>query len=229
MIESQLDSNQDEELIKITTVIKKLQVIPTMKVMLHKIINNALYAGKVAHDYQIQKKGITPGSKVLISDICIYCEYRFSDDYIPKFAKNTTTHTTTYQWILWDSPIAQSVWKQCKLVLQDINIQMQANSYQEAILLLERLSIVTDDQTAKLKAVITQNLIVYALWVLYCGDKRINELKGKEELTDSKIDNWIEYIVSNFSILVTQEVKLLLYHRRELALTSKKMKSDSKK
>ena len=106
---------------------------------------------------------------------------------------------------------------------------MQANSYQEAILLLERLSIVTDDQTAKLKAVITQNLIVYALWVLYCGDKRINELKGKEELTDSKIDNWIEYIVSNFSILVTQEVKLLLYHRRELALTSKKMKSDSKK
>ena len=106
---------------------------------------------------------------------------------------------------------------------------MQANSYQEAILLLERLSIVTDDQTAKLRAVITQNLIVYALWVLYCGDKRINELKGKEELTDSKIDNWIEYIVSNFSILVTQEVKLLLYHRRELALTSKKMKSDSKK
>ena len=68
--------------------------------MLHKIINNALYAGKVAHDYQIQKKGITPGSKVLISDTCIYCEYRFSDDYIPKFAKNTTTHTTTYQWIL---------------------------------------------------------------------------------------------------------------------------------
>ena len=66
---------------------------------------------------------------------------------------------------------------------------MQANSYQEAILLLERLSIVTDDQTAKLKAVITQNLIVYAPWVLYCGDKRINELKGKEELTDSKIDN----------------------------------------
>ena len=89
---------------------------------------------------------------------------------------------------------------------------MQANSYQEAILLLERLSIVTDDQTAKLRAVITQNLIVYALWVLYCGDKRINELKGKEELTDNKIDNWIECIVSDFSILVIQEVKLLLYH-----------------
>ena len=74
---------------------------------------------------------------------------------------------------------------------------MQANSYQKAILLLERLSIVTDDQIAKLRAVITQNLVVYALWVLYCGDKRINELKGKDELTDSTIDNWIEYIVSN--------------------------------
>ena len=108
---------------------------------------------------------------------------------------------------------------------------MQANSYQEAILLLERLSIVnsTDDHIAKLRAVITQNLIVYALWVLYCGDKRINELKGKDELKDTTIDNWIEYIVSNFSKLVTQEVKLLLYHKRELALTCKKMKSDSKK
>ena len=84
LVESQLDSNQDEELIKITTTIKKLQIIPTMKVMLHKIINNALYAGKVAHDYQIQKKGITPGSKVLISDTCIYCEYRFSDAYCLK-------------------------------------------------------------------------------------------------------------------------------------------------
>ena len=81
---------------------------------------------------------------------------------------------------------------------------MQANSYQEAIVLLERLSIATDDQIAKLRAVIAQNLIVYALWVLYCGDKRINELKGKDELTDSTIDNWIEYIVSNFSKLVTQ-------------------------
>ena len=39
LIESQLDSNQGEELSKITTAIKKLQVIPTMKVMLHKIIN----------------------------------------------------------------------------------------------------------------------------------------------------------------------------------------------
>ena len=146
LVESQLDSNQDEELIKITTAIKKLQVIPTMKVMLHKIINNALYAGKIARDYQIQKKGITPGSKVLIHNTCIYCEYRFSDGYIPKLVKNTTTHITTYQWILWDSPVAHSVWKQRKLVLQDINIQMQANSYQEAILLLERLSIVTDDQ-----------------------------------------------------------------------------------
>ena len=35
--------------------------------------------------------------------------------------------------------------------------------------------------------------------------------------------------MSNFSILVTQEVKLLLYHRRELGLTCTKMKSDSKK
>ena len=52
------------------------------------------------------------------------------------------------------------------LTFRYVNIQTQATSYQEAILLLDSLSIVRDDQIAKLSSATTQNLITCALWVL---------------------------------------------------------------
>ena len=36
--------------------IKNLQIVPYMKMMPHKIINNALHVGKVAHDYLVKCK-----------------------------------------------------------------------------------------------------------------------------------------------------------------------------
>ena len=56
--ESQLATSEEVGLSKIMKVIKNLQVMPTIKVMLHKIINNALYVGKVAHDYQVRCKSV---------------------------------------------------------------------------------------------------------------------------------------------------------------------------
>ena len=59
-------------------VIKNLQVMPTIKVMLHKVVNNALYIGKVAHDYQIRCKGVqSDNSDILMSDKCLYSAHTF--------------------------------------------------------------------------------------------------------------------------------------------------------
>ena len=49
--------------------ISKLQLPPSMRVMLHKLINNALYMGVVAHDYQIHKKGVQPNADILVSPV----------------------------------------------------------------------------------------------------------------------------------------------------------------
>ena len=58
--------------------VSKLQIPPTMRVMIHKLINNALYMGIIAHDYQVHKKGVQLNSDILVSPVCIYSDYTFS-------------------------------------------------------------------------------------------------------------------------------------------------------
>ena len=43
-----------------------------MRVMLHKLVDNSLYMGVMAHDYQIHKKSVQHNSDTLISPIYIY-------------------------------------------------------------------------------------------------------------------------------------------------------------
>ena len=47
--------------------VSRLQIPPVMRVMIYKLINNALYIGVTAHDYQIHKKGVQLNSDILVS------------------------------------------------------------------------------------------------------------------------------------------------------------------
>ena len=177
--------------------------------------------GVVAHDYQIEKKSVDPNSDTLISPICIYSDYTFSQHYIPKHHVSDPIIPATYKWILWESPMARSVWTKAREILGMIGLDLTASSYHEAIWGLAHADAIDGDETEKLRSVTKQNLTIFALWVLYSADKKINELKQTNQLTDEKVDNWVRTVTENFERLVYDEISLLLRYRREMSLTTK--------
>ena len=63
-----------------------------------------------------------------------------------------------------------------------------------------------------------QNLTIFALWTLYSADKKTNELKQTDQLTDEMVDTWVRTATETFERLVHDEIRLLLYHSRLTSL-----------
>ena len=72
---------------------------------MYKIMNNGLYLGKVAHEYQRQKKGVGIGSPILVPSHCIYTAHVYDSSYIPSKHKPTGIHDLTYDFAFNDSQI----------------------------------------------------------------------------------------------------------------------------
>ena len=219
-----VDSNHNQdgnELKQLVRAISNLQLPPSMRVMLHKIVNNALYMGVAAHDYQTHKKSVDHNSDILMSPVCIYSDHIFSQYFIPHHHIPNPMVPATYTWILWESPIARSVWASATYLLNRIGLNLTASSYHEVVWDLAANDVTNGDETEKLKCIVKQNITVFVLWTLYSSDKRINDLKQTNQLTDEKVDNWIKDVTTKFEKLVYDEIWLLLHHRREIALHMK--------
>ena len=117
---------------------------------------------------------------------------------------------------------------ECKRILAQIGITITFNSYQEAIKSLEDPNTNDEDELNQPRIVIKQNLVVYALWVLYSADKSINTLNQQKQITDEVIDAWPQTIMYKYNMLIKEDIKLLLYHKRELALNKTKGRGDNK-
>ena len=96
-----------------------------------------------------------------------------------------------------------------------------ASSYHEAIWELASNDATDGDETEKLQLIAKQNIIVFALWSLYSADKKINNLEQTNQLTDEAVVNWIRTTTDNFERLVHDEIRLVLHHRRELAINTR--------
>ena len=129
----------------------------------------------------------------------------------------------TYNSILWDSPMARSVWTKARETLDTIGVDLTALSYHEAIWELVDSDATDGDETEKLRSVTKHNLTIFALWVLYLEDKKIHELKQTNQLTNEKVDNWVRTVTENFKRMVHDEIRLLLHHRRKIAINTKIM------
>ena len=70
-------------------------------------------------------------------------------------------------------------------------------------------------------------MVVYALWVLYSADKSVNTLKQQKQINDELIDSWPTTVMFKYTILIKEDIQLLLYHKRELALNKRKSSGDS--
>ena len=111
-------------------------------------------------------------------------------------------------------------------MLNRIGLDLTASSYHEVVWDLASDDATNGDETEKLKWIAKQNITVFAPWALYSADKRINDLKQTNQLTDEKVDNWIQDVTDKFERLVYDEIWLLLHHRREIALHMKTVIDD---
>ena len=74
--ESGLQYDVEKGVSELTKTIRNLRVLPSLKVMLHKIINTALYVGEIAHNYQVTKKNVSPNdTERIVSHTCIYSSH----------------------------------------------------------------------------------------------------------------------------------------------------------
>ena len=53
------------------------------------------------------------------------------------------------------------------------------------------------------------------------ANKKINNLKQTNQLTDEIVDNWIRTVTESFERLVHDDIRLVLYHRREITINIK--------
>ena len=117
--------------------------------------------------------------------------------------------------------MARSVWSTTKDILGRIGLDLTASSYHEAIWELVDTDATNGDETEKLRVVAKQNIIILALWASYSADKKINRLKQTDQLTDEMVDNWVRTVTHKFERMVHDEIRLVLHHRREIAINTK--------
>ena len=162
-----------------------------------------------------------PNADTLTSPMCMYSDFTFTQHYIPNHHISDPMVPATYNSILWDSPMARSVWTKAREILDTIRLDLTASSYHEAIWELVNSDATDGDETEKLRSVTIQNVTIFALWVLYSADKKINELKQTDQVTNEKVDNLVRTVTENFERMVHDEISVLLHHRREIALNTK--------
>ena len=113
------------------------------------------------------------------------------------------------------------MWRECKTILHAIKIPFNCDSYYSAILALDDPNLQHADEEVKLRAIIKQNLTTYSLWTLYTAERKINEAKLKNELTDEMIDDWPGNVTAEFQLLVKDEIRMRLFHKRQIDISRK--------
>ena len=149
---------------------------PEHKQMLWLFINQALYTGSVAHNYQTKKKHVNPTlTNIIVPPTCIFT------------LRTTNVYTeATYQHIFWDSPQATHVWKHISKILTSIHLKLDITSpYQIPLILLPNLSTTPD-----LKTLARQQLILTAMYTLYTAEKELLTLHQNNEVNLTKLQYW---------------------------------------
>ena len=100
---------------------------------LWRLLNNSLYLGQRARDYQMEIKHVPLGDHCLVPGHCLYLGHTFN----PAFHPTCTPHkpvtviitTNSYTHCLQHSPMALSLWAQASSLLQDMGIQFPLTNW----------------------------------------------------------------------------------------------------
>ena len=173
------------------------------KELLWKFINKGIYQGIIAYDYQIRKNCISPSqTHIIIPPFCIYSKLI-----------NQVTITPTYQWIFWDSPMAQLVWRWVCIILNQLNLELQITSpYEIPLQFLPNLN-----HPPTMDILNRQNILTTAMYILYTSERTITGQYQKQELTDLvKLTRWPRQVLSNFIDALQVQIQLAPFYHAEL-------------
>ena len=59
------------------------------------------------------------------------------------------------------------------------------------------------------------------MWTLYTAERKINEAKLKDELTNEMIDDWPCNVPTKFQLLVKDEIRMPLFHKTQIDVSRK--------
>lgn len=175
----------DKGLTDIMKSIRNSLIPPKHKELLWKFINQGLYVGKVANEYQVNIKAVNPTNTPIITPpFCIYTH----------LAQNTVIEAS-YQWIFWESTQAQLIWKHVTQILLAIGRPLNIKSpYQIPLILIPNLS-----TTPTLLELTAQSIIILAMYTLYTAEYKLTRQYQTQQLNDiDKLRKWPRTVLSFF-------------------------------
>ena len=175
----------DKGLTDIMKSIRNSLIPPKHKELLWKFINQGLYVGKVANEYQVNIKSVNPTNTPIITPpFCIYTH----------LAQNTVIEAS-YQWIFWESTQAQLIWKHVTQILLAIGRPLNIKSpYQIPLILIPNLS-----TTPTLLELTAQSIIILAMYTLYTAEYKLTRQYQTQQLNDiDKLRKWPRTVLSFF-------------------------------
>ena len=179
----------DKDLSSLTRNIQKLFISPTMCHFLWRLLNNSLYSGQRARDYQQNIKHVPLGDPCLVPGNCLYLGHSFNPGFHPTFSphKPVTVTSNSYAHCLQNSPMALSLWAQTTNLLQDMGIQFPLTNWHSIF-----QCILDCDLTCE-TSMVTVNTCIVLLYTLYSLDKELTDkhTTNPDLLTDTLIDRWL--------------------------------------
>ena len=210
-------NDPDYDLTKVTKTLRNLPITDINRDNMYKIINRGLYIGKVAHDYQREKKGVGIGSPILVPSYCIYTAHSYDSSYTPSKPKPTGMHDLTYDFAFDDSQIAIVLWTECKYIAESIGIDINMTHWFD---IFHKLDIQYNKVSLTIHDLIELSLIIQTITCIYNTYKTLTDDFHNGKVTDFMIDHVTDVAISQFHKKVTSIILLTPAMQRFLGVNS---------
>ena len=143
---------------------------PKHKEFLWKFINQGIYVGQVANEYQTKLKAVNPMNiQIITPSFCIF-----------NFLTQNNIIEASYQWIFWESTQAKLIWKHVTQILISIGRPINITSpYQIPLIFIPNLT-----TTPTLLELTAQSVIILAMYTLYTAEYKLIKQYQTQQLND---------------------------------------------
>ena len=185
------------------TDLNKLLIVPKKKEILWRLLNNSLFVGNVARQYQTRVKKVPMLSDILVPSHCIYSNHTFSAPYTPTNPKPTYNVIASYDHILWTGNVAKNTWKHTNFILNTMSVVNPIKHWHDVFKVIEGTNF------SDIKSIYLTNILTSTLWVLYNMYKHLTDSYTTQTLTDATIDLWPQAVITALNNELTLQAQLL--------------------
>ena len=200
---SSLYNDPNYDLSKMVANLNKLLIVPKKKEILWRLLNNSLFVGNVARQYQTRVKKVPMFSDILVPSHCIYSNHTFSAPYTPTNPKPTYNVIASYDHILWTGNVAKNTWKHTNFILNTMSVVNPIKHWHDVFKVIEGTNF------SDIKSIYLTNILTSTLWVLYNMYKHLTDSYTTQTLTDATIDLWPQAVITALNNELTLQAQLL--------------------